>query len=252
MYLLLSGEGVGDMGRCRHGTSCERPDFEEGPMAIIVDQLIEVFQGFDMSHLDSELVGFVSEKHLAESKLPTQRKSMSLPGKKKPKETQYYYENARALAALAKNKSELKKSPVIGVLFRDADGTASAGRGDWQDKRNSMIAGFKAENFDLGVAMLPKPKSEAWLLCASQKNRYQHCARLENESGNDASPNSLKQQLAAALDGADNRAEINALLYEKVIDVERIDMPSFNFFKDNLRSVVKCALSAESSLKGEL
>ncbi|KAA1174461.1 hypothetical protein FWJ25_09560 [Marinobacter salinexigens] len=221
-------------------------------MAIIIDQLVEIFQGFDMSHLASDLVGFVSKKHLVESKLPSQRKSMSLPGKKKPKETQYYYENARALAALAKDRGEREQSPVIGVLFRDADGTASAGRGDWQDKRNSMIAGFKAENFDLGVAMMPKPKSEAWLLCASQKSRYQNCARLEKESGNDASPNSLKQQLAAALDGADNRAEINAMLYKKVIDVERIDMPSFNLFKDDLMSVVKCALTAESPLKGEL
>lgn len=249
MYLLLSGEGVGDMGRCRHGTSCERPDFEEGPMAIVVDQLVEVFQGFDMSHLASDLVEFVSKKHLVESRLPPQRKSMSLPGKKKPKETQYYYENARALAALAKKKSEREKSPVIGVLFRDADGTASAGRGDWQDKHSSMIAGFKAESFGLGVAMMPKPKSEAWLLCASQKNRYQHCARLENESGNDASPNALKQQLAAALDGADSRVAINALLHDKKIDVDQIDMPSFNVFKANLKNAVETALAAQKAVE---
>lgn len=241
MYFLLSGEGVGDMGRCRHGTCCERPDFEEGPMAIIVDQLVEVFQEYDFSHLDSDLVGFVSEKHLTANKLPVRRSAMSLPGKKKPRETQYHYRSARALAALAKNKSEHEKTPVIAVLFHDSDGTASAGRGDWRDKRDSMIAGFEAEDFELGVAMMPKPKSEAWLLCATQQNSYQHCARLEDESGNDASPNSLKKQLAAVLDGADSRADINDLLRDKAIDVTRIDMPSFNVFKGDLKRAVEKA-----------
>lgn len=243
MYLLLSGEGVGDMGSCRLGGSCEHQDFEEGPMAIITDQLLGLFH-YDVSHLDSGLVGFVSEKHLAANKLPAKRRAMSLPGKKRPPETQYFYENARALAALAKTRSVQVKAPVIAVLFRDADGTASAGRGNWQHKRASMIAGFEAEDFALGVAMMPKPKSEAWLLCATQQNSYQHCARLEDESGNDASPHSLKKQLAAVLDGADSRADINCLLRDKTIDVTRIDMPSFNVFKDDLKRAVERAQAA--------
>lgn len=241
MYFLLSGEGVGDMGRCRQGTRCERPDFEEGPMAIIVDQLAEFFQDFEMSYLDTERVSFVSERHLAVNRQPAKRRAMSLVGKKKPKETQYFHENARALAALAKAQMELVEAPVIAVLFRDSDGTSSAGRGNWQHKRDSMIAGFQDEDFKLGVAMIPKPKSEAWLLCATQQNSYQHCASLEDESGNDASLNSLKKQLAAVLDGADSRADINGLLRDKTIDVTRIDMPSFNAFKDDLKGAVERA-----------
>ena len=42
------------------------------------------------------------------------------------------------------------------------------GRGNWNDKRNSIIAGFRAEDYDLGVAMISKPKSEAWLVAAKQ------------------------------------------------------------------------------------
>jgi len=245
MYLLLSGEGAGDIGRCRLGGSCERPDFEEGPMAIIVDQLVAAVH-YDISLLDSGLVSFVSEQHLAANKLPAKRRAMSLPGKKRPPETLYFYENARALAALAKARRIQDKTPVIAVLFRDADGTASAGRGHWQHKRDSMIAGFQAEDFDLGVAMIPKPKSEAWLLCATQQNSYQHCARLEDESGNDASPNPLKKQLAAVLNGADSKDHINELLHNKTIDVTQIDMPSFNVFKEDLERAVRQAVAANT------
>lgn len=238
MYFLVSGEGVGDMGRCQQGTRCESPKFEEGPMAIIVDQLAESALGYELSHLDSGLFGFVSERYLTDNRQRARARGMSLPGKKKRKETMYYFENARTLAMLAKEKSQEIDAPVVAVLFRDADGTASAGRGEWQDKRNSMIEGFRAAEFDLGVAMLPKPKSEAWLLCAVKQNSYQHCAQLENESGNDASPNSLKKQLSDALNGATSKDDINALLRDKIIDVAQISMPSFDCFKTDLQAAV--------------
>ena len=245
MFLLVSGEGPGDIGRCRQGEQCEGVDFEFGPMAIIVDQLVEQFQGYALSHLTSSLVSFVAESYLAANRQPALRHSMRLSGKKKPKETAYFYQNARALAAVAKTKSAEVKAPVIAVLFRDCDGTASAGRGIWQDKRNSMIEGFRAEGFQLGVAMIPNPKSEAWLLCATQQNNYQHCAQLEQQSGNDKSPNPLKVQLAASLNGNACTATLNAMLEQKDIDVTRIDMPSFNTFKEDLRQVVQLAMAEE-------
>jgi len=57
--------------------------------------------------------------------------------------------------------------------------------------------GFKIEKFDRGVAMIPKPKSEAWLLCALRNKAYENCQKLEDRSGNDDSPNSLKKELDA-------------------------------------------------------
>lgn len=50
----------------------------------------------------------------------------------------------------------------------------------WTDKLESMKNGFKEADCILGVPMIPKPKSEAWLLCACKENAYQHCAALEN------------------------------------------------------------------------
>lgn len=241
MYLLLSGEGAGDMGACLPASGiCSGENFVEGPMAIIVDQLIEYFQPFEMSHLGCELVGYVSESYLVDNKAPQVRKAMSLRGKKKPPETKYYYENARALAIAANNKSQEINDHVVAILFRDADGEASAGRGNWVDKHTSMLKGFEAERFDFGVAMVPNPKSEAWLLCAVKENPYQHCDSLEASSGNDSSSNSLKQQLSDTLNGEVSRVQVNNLLLDKCIDPLRISMSSFDRFKYDLERVVRC------------
>jgi hypothetical protein len=243
MYILFSGEGPSDLGLCEFGLDrCEAEHFRPGPMSWVVDLLIDSFQDFEFSHIESDCVGFVSEAYLAENKAPPTQKAR-LPGKKKPPETQYYFENARALAIAARRKSEkIKGDKVIAVLFRDSDGTASAGRGDWVNKRHSILAGFAAENYPYGVAMLPKPKSEAWLLCAVKDDPYQHCHILENESGNDKGPNPLKQQLSDALQADASTEQLNDMVKGHQIDVHRIDMPSFNAFKDNLRQVVKSAL----------
>lgn len=242
MYLLLSGEGSSDIGICNPSSGhCDGQTFQEGPMAIIVDQLVEVYQGYEMSHLDSERVSYVSESYLAAHKQPPMRRAMALKGRKRPAETKYYFENARALASAAKAKSKAIDDKVVAVLFRDSDGTASAGRGNWQDKRNSMIEGFNAAAYELGVAMVPKPKSEAWLLCATKENAYQHCEILERESGNDHSVSPLKYQLFMSLDGDSGIESLNQRLKDKAIDIAQIDMPSFNIFKEDLRIVVALA-----------
>ena len=240
MYLLLSGEGKSDLGVCYPATDrCDRLNFQEGPMALIVDQLIEQFLGYEMSHLDCHRVSFVYEGAL--KKLPSQRRAMHLKGKKTPEETKHFYENARALASMAKEKSAEVNDDVIAILFRDTDGKADAGRGYWKDKRSAIINGFKAESYELGVAMIPRPKSEAWLLCAVKDNPYQHCSSLEEASGNDKSPNSLKALLEQTLDGDPSTERLNQLVTDLTIDIGRIDMPSFNAFKEDLKRAVDIA-----------
>jgi hypothetical protein len=244
MYLLLSGEGAGDIGVCNPAAdSCNRNDFSEGPIALIIDQLVETLLGYEMSHLETERVSYVSKAYLVENKLPPIKKSMALKGKKRAAETKYYFENARVLASAAKAKSIEVGDKVVAILFRDSDGTASAGRGDWVDKRKSMIEGFRAEAFDLGVPMVPKPKSEAWLLCATKINPYQHCAALENESGNDDSGRpSLKDQLSTVLGGNSDTENLNQRVTDRIIDIQQIDMPSFNTFKVDLQRAVNLAM----------
>lgn len=126
----------------------------------------------------------------------------------------------------------------VAVLFRDTDGTASAGRGDWDSKRQSMLDGFREEEFERGVPMIPKPKSEAWLLCATKANPYQNCEQLEHRSGNDDSPNSLKAELESRMGAQPTRDALNLLLTNGTIDINRIEMPSFEAFRTRLLEVI--------------
>ena len=235
MYFLLSGEGPTDMGVCTGGmTCCEGSRHQQGPMAIIVSQIVE--QRLEFSFMDTRYYGYVSKSELVKraSGFKHQKKSPRLPGKKKPKETSYFYRNARALALSAKDKEADLHDDVVAVLFRDSDGTASADRGLWQDKWKSIIQGFSDEGFKRGVPMIPKPKSEAWIICSVKKKPYQGCGALESRSGNDKSPNSLKGELAEILDGPPSRERLCEMVNNGTIDSNRIDMPSFLAFKKAL------------------
>ncbi len=235
MYFLLSGEGPTDMGFCADNmTACEGNRYQLGPMAIIVSQIVE--QRSKFLFMNTLNYGYVSKSELAQkaSGFKHQKKSPRLPGKKKPKETVYFYRNARALALCAKDKEAELKDEVIAVLFRDSDGTASADRGIWQNKWDSIVRGFSDEGFERGVPMIPKPKSEAWIICTVKQNPYQGCSALEGRSGNDKSPNSLKGELAEILGSLPSRELLCKMVEEGTIDINRIDMPSFISFKKAL------------------
>ncbi|NQU24461.1 MAG: hypothetical protein HQ567_24530 [Candidatus Nealsonbacteria bacterium] len=241
MYFLFSGEGPTDLGACDDGASvCEGDRYQHGPMTVIVDQVVNAQCGYSL--LEKRCYGFLSEKGLADltSELkPVKRTSPRLPGKKAAKETRYFYRNARAFARYAKEKSAaLNDDLVVAILFRDSDGTASAGRGLWEDKKDSMLRGFKEEEFATGVPMIPKPKSEAWLLCALKENPYQGCESLENRSGNDDSPNSLKAELETVLGYRPSREDLCEIVGDRTVDVDRIDMPSFRDFRTRLEEVI--------------
>jgi hypothetical protein len=203
-------------------------------MAIIVSQIVEQRLGF--SFMETQCYGYVSKSELVQraSRFKRQKKSPRLPGKKKQKETAYFYRNARALALCAKDKEAELHDEVIAVLFRDSDGTASADRGLWQYKWKSIIQGFSDERFERGVPMIPKPKSEAWIICSVKNNPYQACGALESRSGNDKSPNSLKAELVEILDGRPSRKQLCETVNNGTIDSNRIDMPSFLAFKQAL------------------
>jgi hypothetical protein len=237
MFFLLGGEGVSDMGAGKAATTiCEGDDFFVGPMAIVVAKIVEAQH--DYSILDGAC-GFIFEGNVVHrgGELKAEKKQMRLPGKKQAKETRYFFNNARILARFAKEKATALDDDVVAVLFRDSDGTASAGRGEWDDKRESMLDGFEEEGFDKGVPMIPKPKSEAWLICAWKKHPYQGCQALEKRSGNDDSPNSLKGQLSDIIED-----EVTPeLLCEKAsqsFDIDRIKMSSFKAFRDRLEEVI--------------
>jgi hypothetical protein len=237
MFFLLSGEGVTDMGSGNATTTiCEGKDYFVGPMAIIVAKVVEAQH--DYSILDGAC-GFISEGTVAQraSELKAVKKQLRLPGKKQAKETRYFFNNARILARFAREKAAALDDEVVAVLFRDSDGTASGGRGEWNDKRESMLDGFEEEEFDKGVPMIPKPKSEAWLICAWKNHPYQGCHALENRSGNDDSPNSLKGELSEIL-GHDVTSDLLCTKVRQSFNIDTIKMPSFRAFRERLKEVI--------------
>jgi hypothetical protein len=109
-------------------------------------------------------------------------------------------------------------------------------------KVESMRRGFASQEYLTGVPMVPNPKSEAWMICALRNPLYTNCASLEDQSGNDNSPNSLKDQLKALCGGSHPSAETQANWVKNgKVDPGRIDMPSFSVFKQDLHRAAQNA-----------
>ncbi|WP_373545431.1 hypothetical protein [Chamaesiphon sp.] len=239
MHLVLSGEGASDVGSDSPGERLRQRE-NIGPITKLVDLLIERRLGYSLVEYQA-LTLFSKAALVDRAKL---MKPRSRKGKKQPSETRYFYNNARALALLA---GELEVEDRVVVLFRDGDGTGTSTRQEWAQKLQSMLDGFAVEELTTGVPILPKPKSEAWWLCALRDD-YQNCQQLEDESGNDASPNSLKSQIEAYLGEPATHLLLNDKIDDGEIDIDRIDMDSLNKFKKRLNEVLDLLCCARSKL----
>jgi len=238
MYFLFSGEGPTDLGLCADdAATCEGDEYQHGPMTVMVDQIVERRHHYSL--LETGHYGFVSRHTLVDraNELKAAKKALRLPGKKRAKETRYFFNNARVLARIARARQGELEDDVVAVLFRDSD-SASAGRGIWEDKRKSMLDGFEEEGFVRGVPMIPRPTSEAWLLCALKRDPYQGCATLENRSSSSDSPHSLKREMEELHGHSPSREELAQMVTARTIDIERVDMPSFSAFRSRLEEVV--------------
>lgn len=249
MIVVLSGEGPTDLGDSASGlVDAPFDDIRFGPLAEMIERLTVPLLGYSLR--DCGMYRLIDKAVLSErekSLKALKKNSLTLPGKKRAQETAFFYTNARALAMVAKEIVGEVGCDAVAVLFRDSDGTASAGRGEWQAKWDSMVNGFNAESYPHGVPMLARPKSEAWLICALRPNPYQGCESLEGESGNDNSPNSLKDQLEAILGEPAHRELLREKVADGRIDPFRINMPSFNDFKQRLGDAIAAVLGRPPS-----
>lgn len=236
MILVLSGEGPTDIGaRLPKETGWE---FAPGPMAWIVDKLLEKADRLKYSMLDlhaggGDCIFFLSETDLSALRPP---RPLLLPRTQDTPGNQYFRKGAYLLGKHAKAIAHGRNSPVIAVFFRDSDGTRSAPKTEWEGKFASMQRGFEAAEFPSGVPMVPRPKSEAWMLCGLFKAQKPgtNCDQLEDAPGNDASPNCLKAQFARHL-GCEPTSEQQAdMVKHGQIDPDRIDLPSFMAFRKAL------------------
>ena len=84
--------------------------------------------------------------------------------------------------------------------------------------------------------MIPKPQSEAWLICGLKAAPYEACESLESRSGNDDSPHSLKKELQEILPDTVTRTVLVDVVRDR-IDFTRLEMPSFRAFQTRLEQV---------------
>jgi hypothetical protein len=124
MFLILSGEGSSDIGI---------EDRAIGPMTKLIDNWIAQKIGYSLIEL--KFYTIIPKQQLAAR--AKEMKARSMKGKKQASEIRYFYKNARALASIAHQKAQEMDGdlPLIVILFRDADGTASADRGTWECNR---------------------------------------------------------------------------------------------------------------------
>ncbi|MBN3794578.1 hypothetical protein [Burkholderia sp. Ac-20392] len=234
MIYVMSGEGPTDIGTCNNGAgTCTGDEFKPGPMTHLIDSLIEKHHDFSPLAHNRDAYIFIGKGELVDrAKAKREQRSMALAGKGRAQETGYFYINAWMLGEIALEHEQKNKQPSVAVLFRDSDGTNST-PADWNRKFDSICQGFARAGHTRGVPMLPKPKSEAWLLCAVKDNPYQGCDVLEDLPGNDAAPNSAKMRLDEALDGRSSAGEICTWLSENDFDHDRTanQMASYESFK---------------------
>lgn len=226
MHFILAGEGPSDLGKKDN----ER-GFIKGAMTHIVDAI--ALKGYERL----PEYQFLAENDVRLLKKKKHRFSLARGREVKPYGEIY-------LSALCLGEEANQKGGYWGVIFfTDTDGTRSAPRDLWKEKVRAMQSGFDSSRNPYGIPMVPRPKSEAWLLGYYQKglprqNAYNHCERFEEMSGNDASPKSVKKLLQKALDTEGNPYDLITEEELHSVKWEKIDMPSFNLFRKRLENVL--------------
>ncbi|ADV62341.1 hypothetical protein Isop_1758 [Isosphaera pallida ATCC 43644] len=240
LLVLVSGEGPTDMGKAGQQASepCCGKDFEHGPMAVLVDRLIERFYSF--SPIKEGLMYFVSRKELENKSKKLSKANQGrreLPSLKVPKETAFFYNQTRALATFANELAKIHKQTVIAVLFRDLDPKQSMNHRQRQDRWKSIVSGFKIEDFEFGIPMIPNPTSEAWLICLFQDQPYVGCQDMENRTSE-----SLKDQLNTLVGVKATRDILVERLERTPPNFDRLSsaMISFKVFHDRVQEVLEC------------
>lgn len=155
-------------------------------------------------------------------------------GSKKPyPETRAVTAFAYCLAQQAQNYS----SDCGVIYFKDMDFSSNENRDYFYEGLiAAMHLGFDKAGFRKGIPMVPKTRSESWILCIVDKNAAR-VSYYENLPGSDKSPKSGKKVLAAMLGCSEK--ENYTKLSDRIADYDWdvLSAPSFVFFKNRLHVV---------------
>ncbi len=239
MFFLFSGEWGTDCGTCIYPDRiCTGDSFQPGPMVFLANQIVEREDHY--SPLDSGCCGLVLRPVLnnAIGDLKARRKSPKLPGPNRRRETLHFQRSAQALARLAIQWAAQSGDDIVAIYFRDNDDHQSTPESLWAARKDAVYAGFKREGLARGVAMIPRPTSEAWLLCALKGRPYEQCEGLEDRSGSPHSLRPLKKEREEVLGTKPTRELLCELVAQGKIDASQINMPSFDAFRSDLIAAI--------------
>ncbi|MEG5264891.1 hypothetical protein TRP66_11350 [Pseudomonas sp. JDS28PS106] len=243
MIVVCSGEGVSDLGACiNHAGFCQDEMYKLGPLTYVIDCIIEEVMQYSPLQTHLGTYRYYSEAYLTQrlAAKKNERRGFVFAGRKHGVETGLFFFNALMLGEISKELEAAEGDVAVAILFRDSDGTNSDPSDIWEQKKTSIEEGFRRAEFTRGVPMVPRPKSESWFICAAKENPYQHCADLEELSGNDKSPNSAKKMLSTILEGEATNERLLTWLEANGMDCRKLaeEMPSFAKFYERLISVL--------------
>lgn len=125
-----------------------------------------------------------------ESKNAKPKKGAYVRGSKKP------YPETRAVTAFAYSLAQQARnygSDCGAIYFKDMDFASNENRDHYYEALiAAMHSGFDRADFRKGVPMIPKTRSESWMLCIVDKNANR-VSYYENLPGSDNSPKSGKK-----------------------------------------------------------
>ncbi|ELR5204380.1 hypothetical protein RG287_RS10490 [Providencia rettgeri] len=230
--ILVTGEGCSDMGGSNNGQSISTGEFYNlGPMALLAVRLLQkIIPDWNEYNIDfqspNNWMTCISGNELARQAKGVRKHR---PSTKLKKGFVEHANRATTMAGYAKDNGH-----QLAFYFHDTD------RCDFDDLHQSIMLGFNGIEGVHGIPMIPKPTSEAWLICGLKQDPYAHCTALETQlSGNDAaSDNNAPKKVLAQLLGDEATTDLQ---YELVngIDVTRINMPSYNQFKTDLTTAIE-------------
>lgn len=124
------------------------------------------------------------------------------------------------------------------VFFHDLDANTKASVDEtYSAYMNAMNDGFDSASFSHGVPMIPKTRSESWLLCLLAPDGGASTKYFEDLPMSDKSPNAGKKILATRLEVSEGEAYAVIEKERGNFDWTCLQAPSFLQFRDRLKIV---------------
>ena len=228
---ILCGEGPTDL-------YYNEIDQKQGPLKDGVDKLLDFFWD-RRNYLQFKQVSR-TEISLSDKGKPEKKTSIVRGAKNKFPNHHFIAASAKCLAQKAEETAMENDEPhKWGVIFfHDLDANTKASVDEiYNASMKAMNDGFDSASFPHGVPMIPKTRSESWLLCLLDSDGGVNKRYFEDLPMSDKSPNSGKKVLAAVLEVSEDESYSRIEEKRDTFDWTGLQAPSFLVFRDRLKIV---------------